>query len=39
MNVLLALGAGPDAIEFVSGTTLMDGIPVCLEPVQSAAAA
>jgi len=39
MNVLLALGAGPDAIEFVSGTTLMDGIQVQLEPLRNVAAA
>ncbi|MEQ9661078.1 MAG: molybdopterin-dependent oxidoreductase [Parasphingopyxis sp.] len=34
-NINLLLGQGPEAVEFVSGTTLMDGIPVTLERVES----
>lgn len=36
-NINLLLGLGLDAVEFVSGTTLMDGIAVTLEPLQAPA--
>lgn len=38
-NINALLGLGADDIEYISGTTLMEGIAVSLEPMDSAAAA
>lgn len=34
-NINLLLGLGPEAVELVSGTTLIDGIPVTVTPIAA----